>query len=380
MGSTTAHKHGFEWGIVDLEPAQGETWADHEPHEFINQRFDDWYRPAKDYFHCLKSLPNLPTELWADTITGKYHCLPSQDVKHHRHHLNREQHDTPFYAADIEPEVELTGTPTVMFHGMGDACINPGIGQIDKIISKGTGGYVKCIEVGLPSIGEVVNNFETVAEKSCKKVAADKHFAGEFNVMGLSQGGLLARYIAEECDMPGKVRNMLTLGGPHMGVDKLPHCFDGMVCDVVNWVVKKFVYTSLAQDWIAPAGYFRDVKNLHGYETKNVFLPALNNENNQGNGDRAELRKSRMLDLNAAMFVMFSEDTMVYPKESEWFQQVDKKGNLLALNETDFYNSDYIGLKTLNEAGKVTFGKVEGDHLQFTEDDITNTFIPFLMK
>jgi len=42
--------------------------------------------------------------------------------------------------------------------------------------------------------------------------------------------------------MPGKVRNMVTLGGPHMGVDKIPHCFDGVVCDMVNAIARKLVY------------------------------------------------------------------------------------------------------------------------------------------
>ena len=114
------------------------------------------------------------------------------------------------------------GIPTAMFHGLGDACINPGDGQFDKIIKEGTGAEVHCIEVGLPSIGEVVADLATVAKKSCEKVAANKAFAGDFNVIGLSQGGVLARYIVEECEMPGTVKRMATLGGPHMGVDLIP--------------------------------------------------------------------------------------------------------------------------------------------------------------
>ena len=78
------------------------------------------------------------------------------------------------------------GTPTAMFHGFGDACLNPGDGQFDKLIAAGTNAHVECIEVGIPSVGSVINNFETVAEESCKKVAANTNFAGEFNVIGLS--------------------------------------------------------------------------------------------------------------------------------------------------------------------------------------------------
>jgi hypothetical protein len=44
--------------------------------------------------------------------------------------------------------------------------------------------------------------------------------------------------------MPGKVRNFLSIGGPHMGVDAVPQCLSGVFCDVINWVAKKFVYES----------------------------------------------------------------------------------------------------------------------------------------
>jgi palmitoyl-protein thioesterase len=80
------------------------------------------------------------------------------------------------------------------------------------------------------------------------------------------------------------------------------------------------------------------------------------------------------------MAVMFDKDTMVYPKESEWFQGLNNATEVVPLEDSDWYKSDAIGLKTLNEAKKVQFVKIEGDHLQFTAEDITNTFIPFLIQ
>ena len=46
--------------------------------------------------------------------------------------------------------------------------------------------------------------------------------------------------------MEGYVNNMVTAGGPHMGTDGFPHCFDGMFCDLVTWLVNGMVYTSMA--------------------------------------------------------------------------------------------------------------------------------------
>jgi palmitoyl-protein thioesterase len=217
-----------------------------------------------------------------------------------------------------------------------------------------------------------------MAEKSCQKIANDKNFAGEFNVIGLSQGGLLARYIAEECDMPGKVRNVVTLGGPHMGVAKVPHCYDGVMCEIVNLVADKLVYSSWAQDWIAPAGYFRDVNEYTEYEKKSVFLPALNNEHSST--AYSDLRKDQFSSVNSVLLGMFSEDTMIYPKETAWFQGLDKNGKVQPLEDSDFYKQDYIGLKALNETGKITWSEIKGDHLQFTTEYIKDTVIPHLRK
>lgn len=79
------------------------------------------------------------------------------------------------------------------------------------------------------------------------------------------------------------------------------------------------------------------------------------------------------------MLVMFSEDTMVYPKESEWFWelQADEK-TVKPLNETDFYINDYIGLRKLDEAGKVQFVEFPGEHLQITTEEVDDIIVPFL--
>lgn len=90
--------------------------------------------------------------------------------------------------------------PTAIFHGMGDACIYPGMHSFTKDIKEQTGDYAKCIEVGNGSITSLHDNFMDQAEKACNNLLADENFAvDEINVMGLSQGSLLARYIVESC-------------------------------------------------------------------------------------------------------------------------------------------------------------------------------------
>ncbi len=75
---------------------------------------------------------------------------------------------------------------------------------------------------------------------------------------------------------------------------------------------------------------------------------------------------------------MFSNDTMIYPKETAWFQELRPDGSLLPTTETAFYLEDWLGLKTLNEAGKVHFIEWPGDHLQFSMQQVETVIAPFL--
>jgi palmitoyl-protein thioesterase len=114
------------------------------------------------------------------------------------------------------------------------------------------------------------------------------------------------------------------------------------------------------------------------YLAGSVFLRFLNNE--AGEADAMAAIKARFTSINSLMAVMFDKDTMVYPKESEWFQGLNNLMKVQPLEKSDWYNNDVLGLKTLNDAKKVQFIKIEGDHLQFTADDISNTFVPFLLQ
>jgi len=177
--------------------------------------------------------------------------------------------------------------------------------------------------------------------------------------------------------MPGKVRNLATLGGPNKGVAEIPNCSEGLICEVINFIAKNLVYFDKVQDFLGPAGYFRDPTDLDKYLADSVFLPLTNNEKD----DKSSDIKDRFSSLNGALLVMFSEDTVVYPKESEWFWELQSDYKTVKnVNETDFYLNDYIGLKELDEAGKVTYASFAGNHLQFTDEEIDNIVVPFLMS
>lgn len=139
--------------------------------ENIEIAFDS-HHAQKWYDHFKQSQSSCPFMQKYYQIIGKTHS-----------------HDSPFYENPVQTlnQTQVAdGVPTAVFHGFGDACFNPGMGSFMQQIQNGTNGKVLCIEVGHAPWGEVFNNFETIAEKSCSQLAAHPDFQGEFNVVGLS--------------------------------------------------------------------------------------------------------------------------------------------------------------------------------------------------
>jgi len=228
-------------------------------------------------------------------------------------------------------------------------------------------------------VASVLKGFDEQADLACQAVLANENFQGDFYVVGLSQGALLARHIAEKCPVAGKVRKLLSIGGPNMGVMKVPNFLnDGWISNIVNSISSEGVYLDIVQNHLGPAGYFRDPEQYDRYLKKSVFLPHLNNEVSADDDS-----KEKFSSMDGAMLVMFTEDSMVYPKESEWFWQGSEETGALVMQDvkdSKFYKEDFIGLRALDEANKVSYVTIEGDHLQFSNDDISNTFVPFLLQ
>jgi len=67
------------------------------------------------------------------------------------------------------------GYPTVVFHGIGDTCANPGDIQFTDMISKGTGAYALCVVIGKgdQSMTSWFENLNTQVESACKTIQTD---------------------------------------------------------------------------------------------------------------------------------------------------------------------------------------------------------------
>ena len=71
---------------------------------------------------------------------------------------------------------------------------------------------------------------------------------------------------------------MVTFGTPHEGVSKVPFCFDGILCGVINFFARHLVYLDIVQRNFGPAGYFRDQYHVYNFRKYSHFLADLNSE------------------------------------------------------------------------------------------------------
>jgi len=69
---------------------------------------------------------------------------------------------------------------------------------------------------------------------------------------------------------------------------------------------------------------------------------------------------------------------MILPGETAWFSFYDNKENLVNYKDTEVYKQDLIGIKTLDEQGKINFVALQGDHLRFSFTDIDEFMLPAL--
>jgi palmitoyl-protein thioesterase len=268
-----------------------------------------------------------------------------------------------------------SGIPLVIFHGLGDDCRFPGMHHFTKHLNDTLGVYTKCVEVGNGSQDSWMESMSEQAQQACAEIKADPLLSAGINVLGLSQGGLLARAMVEQCDI--KVFKLSTMGGPHMGVATMPNCHEGWFCNAVNSIIDLGVYTSFVQSHIGPAGYYKDQHKYKTYLKMSDFLADLNNERT----DKNQTYKANFSALEGLQLIKFTKDTVVDPQESEWFgyYALDSK-NLTTLNQTELYQQDFIGLKGLYDHGKVQFVAIAGQHLQMTSAQVDEFIVPFFQS
>jgi palmitoyl-protein thioesterase len=183
-----------------------------------------------------------------------------------------------------------------------------------------------------------------------------------FNFIGMSQGGLLARGYVEQCNLY-PVHNLITLVTPHGG-------------EFIQAITTNF-YTDFFQQHVSVAGYWRNPHDLTNYFSKCSFLPILNNEIETA--DSAE-QLEQIIKLHNFIMIWSPYDTVLKPSESGKFSFYDEQLKVVSLVETDLYKKDLLGLKYLNENGKLKTYETNCSHVNHRNPECFAQLYPILKK
>ncbi|XP_043940741.1 palmitoyl-protein thioesterase 1 [Protopterus annectens] len=242
------------------------------------------------------------------------------------------------------------------------------------------GIYVLSLQIGSNIMEETKNSFfmnvNNQVKDACDIISKDPKLQGGYNSMGFSQGGQFLRAVAQRCPSPPML-NLISFGGQHQGVFGLPHCpgESSKICDWIRMALNVGAYTKLIQEHLVQAEYWHDPLNEELYRNNSLFLADINQEVMVN-----ESYKKNMLSLKKFVMVKFLQDSMVDPKDTEWFgfYKPGQSKETFTLQESPLYTEDRLGLKQMDKAGQLVFLSADGDHLQFSKEWFVENILPYL--
>ena len=212
-----------------------------------------------------------------------------------------------------------------------------------------------------------LGNLTTQVEKVCEDLASDPILskASAINALGFSQGGQFVRAYVERCNNP-QVANLVTFGSQHNGISEFQNCAnDDWLCRSWTGYLKSHTWSNYVQSKLVPAQYFRNPEDLESYIEHSNFLADINNEREVKNSTY----KENMKKLESFAMYLFANDTTVIPKETGWFAEVNTTSDeVTKLQDRTIYEEDWLGLKSLDEEGKLHFNTIVGAHMQFDDE------------
>ncbi|XP_065071843.1 lysosomal thioesterase PPT2-B-like [Rhopilema esculentum] len=186
-----------------------------------------------------------------------------------------------------------------------------------------------------------------------------------------SQGGLVCRGIIEMMS-DHNVDTVITLSSPLLGQFGIPPSWEKYLPLLQNKTrdeVTKLVYTTIFQDIMSVANYWRDPRPEYFKEFEEIcrFLPLLDNNPKAANYDPKVAMSQKKSFLKIQRFVALGgpDDGVINPWQSSIFAYLDEDAeNIVPMEKQIAYIEDWFGLRSLNERGGVIRYPVPGIHHQ----------------
>ncbi|OBT66146.1 hypothetical protein VE03_05162 [Pseudogymnoascus sp. 23342-1-I1] len=286
---------------------------------------------------------------------------------------------TTAFPATTTDDDFITPLPLIIWHGLGDSFTSAGMQEIgDLAASIHPGTFIYNIHLGTSASTDqratFFGNLTTQLEEVCADLAAHPILstAPAVDALGFSQGGQFLRAYIQRCNVP-PVRSLVTFGSQHNGITQFQTCGPtDWLCKGANAILRGGAWSAFTQARLVPAQYFRDPEDMENYLANSNFLADINNEREVKNEGYA--RNLRTLE-NFVMY-LFDEDVTVVPKESAWFAEVNGT-EVTPLKERAIYSENWLGLKELDEAGKLKFLTAKGGHMRLSDEVLNSTFENF---
>ena len=111
------------------------------------------------------------------------------------------------------------------------------------------GTYTVSVQIGhsleMDTANSILMSANDQVSYVCNMIARDPNLAGGYNALGISQGGLLMRGVAQRCPDP-PMKNLVTFGSPHQGVFGVPECQSSLgsyaLCEMVRRMLSGGAY------------------------------------------------------------------------------------------------------------------------------------------
>ena len=249
-------------------------------------------------------------------------------------------------------------------HGINAPCSSQSLEKVFKDFD------FKCVETNVKNRDK--NAFDQEIQNACDVLLLElPNLQSGFTLLGVSQGGLIARGVLQRCEAGKFIRRLLTLGAPHNGVAIVPMTSPN---NPINIIAIKACYAQTSKYYIGPCSYIRSLRYYKEFTASRNTVYDLNNE-----GEFNPQYMERMQGLELFMAIGYDQDRIIQPRNSAvfGFYKDEKYTEFVEMEHTDFYLDNRTSLKSLNEEGRLFRCVLKGGHLNTGTENIQKLIADF---